>query len=203
MGPILQQLITLTGVLLGAGATFAATMYVESSKWRRSVEIRWDERRLTAYSDYAYALKTFKEVLFQLAAARGLPNLTAVSGSPVGPNALADAEAERTVKWEKVLLLGSVEAIASARRWHKAAVEFSHFVLGENTDTVEYLRLFDVMGTRRDEFYACARADLGVRDIELPPGEGISLPPHQRHLLSPALPDRGPTSVDGDPACKG
>ncbi|WP_051192603.1 hypothetical protein [Nocardia jiangxiensis] len=69
MGPLLQQLITLAGVLVGAGATFAATTHTERIKWRRSIETRWDDKRLIAYSEYANALKLFMEVLFQQAVA--------------------------------------------------------------------------------------------------------------------------------------
>lgn len=185
MEPLLQQLITLAGVVLGAGSTFAATTYVERAKWRRSIETRWDDPRLTAYSEYADALKVFLHVLYRHAAAKGLPDLATPADEPIAPNALADADAKRSVKWERVLLLGSSETIAAARRWHKAAHDFTYLVLSERPAQDEYLRQYEIMGHLRDEFYLAARTDLGVRGGDAPASEGVWLRPDQSHLLAP------------------
>ncbi|WP_328391958.1 hypothetical protein [Nocardia sp. NBC_00416] len=184
MGPILQQLVTLAGVLLGAGSTFAATTYIERSKWRRSFETRWDDMRLTAYSEYADALKAYLQILYRYGAEKGLPNLTTPADEPLAPNVLAEANAARSVKWERVLLLGSSNTIAAARRWHKAAHDLTYLVFEEHPGPDRYVRLYESMGSLRDDFYVCARADLGVRGGSVPTSEGAWLPPHQAHLLT-------------------
>ncbi|MBF6331718.1 hypothetical protein [Nocardia transvalensis] len=180
MSPVVQQLFTLAGVVLGAGATFTVTTSIERTKWRRSLDTRWDDKRLAAYSEYANALKKFVDVLLRIAAAKGYPAGMQPVDRGGGLEALADADADRTVKWEAVLLLGSPEAIEAARRWHKAAWHFSLGVLGEGVDHQEYLRLFEAMGHRRNEFYDCARADLGVTSGPVPAAVGAWLPPKYR-----------------------
>lgn len=189
MGPILQQLITLAGVLLGAGATFAATTYVERTKWRRTIDTRWDDKRLVAYSEYGNSVKSKLEVLFRHAAERGLPNLTTPADEPLAPNALAGAEAERTVKWEQVLLLGSPETIAAARCWHMAVYDFGFMVLEETPSQESFLDQYRLLGSLRNDFYTCARADLGIRGANLP-GEGRNWIPPYAHL--PELPSGDP-----------
>lgn len=191
MGPVLQQLVTLAGVLLGAGATFAATTYVERIKWRRTIDTRWDDKRLIAYSAYGNAVKSKLEVLFRHAAERGLPNLTTPADEPLAPNALADAEAERTVKWEQVLLLGSPETIAAARRWHMGVYDFGFMVLEEATSQESFLDQYRLLGSLRNDFYACARADLGIRGANLP-SEGRNWVPPFAHLRELASGDPRP-----------
>ncbi|WP_157120502.1 hypothetical protein [Nocardia fusca] len=191
MGPLLQQVVTLAGVLVGAGATFVATTSVERAKWRRAIDTRWDEKRLAAYVEYANAVKTILEVVFRLAAQRGLPNLTTPADEPLVANALADAEAHRTVKWEQVLLLGSPDTIVAARRWHMAVYDFSFLAMEESPEQEEFLRQFRVLGTLRDDFYACARTDLGVRGATRR-GDGDNwLPPYVNSRVSSAATESG------------
>jgi hypothetical protein len=140
-------MVTLAGVLVGAGATFVATTSIERAKWRRAIDTRWDEERLAAYVEYANAVKTILEIVFRLAAQRGLPNLTTPADEPLAANALADAEAHRTVKWEQVLLLGSPDTIVAARQWHMAVYDFSFLAMEESPEQEEFLRQFRVLGT--------------------------------------------------------
>src|SRR5207253_3093774 len=68
----LQQLPALIGVLLGAAATFTATTAAERARWRRAQAVRWDEKRLAAYSEYAHAMKKLISIAVQLATTRGV-----------------------------------------------------------------------------------------------------------------------------------
>lgn len=181
MSTVVQQLLTLTGVVLGAGATYTVTALTERAKWRRSLDTRWDDKRLAAYTEYANGLKKSLEVSYRLAATHGYPASTQPIDLDTGLQALAVAEADRTAKWETVLLLGSPEAIAAARRWHKAAWMLRYVARGETTiEHDEYVRLYESMGRLRDEFYEAARADLGIKSGALPVGEGAWLPPGYR-----------------------
>lgn len=177
MSSVWQQLLPMVGVVLGAGGTFAATAMNERVKWRRSQDTRWDDKRLTAYSEYANSLKEYVQLSYRLAAARGYPAVALPMGIEEGLTALAAAEAEKTVKWETVLLLGSPEAVAAARSWNRAAWDLGWPARGHVIEHAEYLRLYSEMGRRRNEFYECARADLGVRTGALPPGDQPWLPP--------------------------
>ncbi|MFV2102973.1 hypothetical protein [Micromonospora sp. LOL_024] len=57
MGNLVGQLPALLGVLVGAVGTILATSLTDRSRWRRSQTVRWDERRLDAYAEFARVLK--------------------------------------------------------------------------------------------------------------------------------------------------
>lgn len=177
MSPVTQQLLTLAGVLVGAGATFSATTLIERAKWKRGLDTRWDDKRLAAYIEYANALKESLNICMRLAEANGYPAGVQPIDRDAGIQAWVAADTERTTKWEAVLLLGSAEGIAAARQWHKAVWRFRYFVVGTNVDHEEYLRSFETMGRLRNQFYACARADLGVKRGALPEEFGAWMPP--------------------------
>ncbi|MCM6778524.1 hypothetical protein NDR87_34080 [Nocardia sp. CDC159] len=178
MNPVVQQLITLAAVVLGGASTFTVTTLIERGKWQRSQDVRWDDKRLVAYSEYANALKQYVQVSYRLAAARGYPAVAQPIDLEGGLQELAAAEAEKTVKWETVLLLGSPEAVAAARAWNRAAWELGWAAKGQVVfEQADYLRRNAEMGRRRNEFYACARRDLGVTTGELPPGDQQWLSP--------------------------
>jgi hypothetical protein len=50
VNPIVAQVLTIAGVLLGSAATFVATHTIERTRWRRAQSSRWDDKRLAAYS---------------------------------------------------------------------------------------------------------------------------------------------------------
>ncbi|MFB7717046.1 hypothetical protein [Nocardia sp. NPDC056100] len=177
MSSVMQQLLPLVGVVLGVGTTFAATSMNERAKWRRSHGTRWDDKRLAAYSEYANSLKQYVQVSYRLAAARGYPAVALPIDIDAGLQALAEAEADKTIKWETVLLLGSPEAVAAARSWNRAAWELGWPARGHAMEHAEYLRLYSEMGRRRNAFYESARADLGVLTGALPPGDQPWMPP--------------------------
>lgn len=54
---LLEQLPALIGVLLGALGTYSVTALTERKRWQRQLTVRWDERRVIAYMEYAHAIK--------------------------------------------------------------------------------------------------------------------------------------------------
>jgi hypothetical protein len=52
-----SQLPALIGVIVGSVLSYAGRALTERSKWKRSQEVRWDARRVEAYSQYASAVK--------------------------------------------------------------------------------------------------------------------------------------------------
>lgn len=168
MSPVVQQLLTLAGVLLGASASFAATTLTERSRWRRTHSTRWDDKRLLAYTDYANAIKTAVHVCYRLAGTRGFPAGGVAVDLETGLKELSDAERDRTVKWELVLLLGSPTVTAAARRWHECLWRLEALARGEAATEEDFLTMHVDFNQARDVFYGCARADLGVTSGELP-----------------------------------
>ncbi len=171
-------MLTIFGVVLGAGTTFTFTTWAERARWRRTEQAKWDDRRLVAYNEFAHALKQYVLVSMRISAARGFPNAVQPMDIDEGLRALAEADSEKSLKWEIVLLVGSSEAVAAARKWNKAAWELGHVATGTEMTHEEYVRRYEDMGALRNEFYECARADLGVRGGGLPPGNRAWIPPN-------------------------
>jgi hypothetical protein len=117
----LQSLPALIGVLLGALATFIKTQAAERARWHRQQSTRWDDKRLAAYTEYANAVKHVISTAVRLAAVRGIYPDDEWFGRDSTVEDLAEAEEQRTLKWEAVLLLGSNEVIAAGREWHQTA----------------------------------------------------------------------------------
>lgn len=130
-----------------------------------------------AYNEFAHALKQYVVASMRLAAARGYPNSSPPIDLDEGRIALVEADSQKTLKWEVVLLLGSPEAVSAARLWSKAAWELGYVALGADMSHDEYVRRYEEMGRRRNGFYDCARRDLGVNSGDLPRGDRAWLPP--------------------------
>lgn len=163
-----QQILTLAGVLLGAFATFVVTTLNERGRWRRAMATRWDDARLTAYSEYGDALSTATHLVHRMAAARGLPAGAQAMDVDEGLPLLAEVEQVRASKWQTVLLLGDPATIAAAREWQESVWDLSWIARGRDVTKAEYIALYEEAGRRRDAFYVAARSDLGVTSGELP-----------------------------------
>jgi hypothetical protein len=66
MDTFLGQLPALVGVLVGALASYLVTVATERRRWRRSMDTRWDERRVVAYAEYATAVKAMFDLVLRL-----------------------------------------------------------------------------------------------------------------------------------------
>jgi hypothetical protein len=157
----IQQLPTLVGVLLGALATYAATSASERARWRRSQLVRWDDKRLAVYAEYAHALKKVISIAVRLAAHRGIHPDVDVLSPDEGIPALTAAEAERTIKWEAVLLLGSDEAVVAGRKWHESVFCLQRIASGVPTG-VTWVDAVEATSQARRDFYQVARRDMGI-----------------------------------------
>lgn len=157
----LQQLPALIGVLVGALATYAATSAAERARWRRAQAVRWDDRRLTAYVEYAHAVKKVISLSVRLAAHRGVhPDIDRLAPEE-GMPALAAAEEERTMKWEAVLLLGTDRTVVAARAWHESVFRLQRFAAGEPVES-SWADAVEAVSRVRREFYESAKRDIGI-----------------------------------------
>ncbi|MBB4909741.1 hypothetical protein [Actinophytocola algeriensis] len=163
----MSQLFTLLGVVLGAAATYSVTALNERTRWRRAQEARWDDRRVNSYIDYANAVKNCVHVSSRMVAFRGLP----AGGQPLDPETglaqLAEAEHERSVKWESIQLLGSNSVIEAGRAWHQVAWRLEKIARGGPADDHDVVAVFTAHNEARGEFFRCARADLGLREHKI------------------------------------
>jgi hypothetical protein len=156
----LQQLPALVGVLVGAVATYGATSAAERARWRRAQSVRWDEKRVDAYAEYALALKQVISVTLRLVARRDSgPGAGSLPEAELA--ALDAAEEQRTVKWETVLLLGSSEVVVAARTWHQCVFRLERLAQGQPSDMSLAEAIGAVSGARRN-FYEVAKRDIGV-----------------------------------------
>ncbi|HKS48035.1 MAG TPA: hypothetical protein VJT49_23570 [Amycolatopsis sp.] len=177
MNPIVAQVLTIAGVLLGSAATFIATTTIERIRWRRTQSTRWDDKRLMAYTEYANAVKRSVRLCRRIAETRNL--LT--TGQPIDLDAafaeLAEAETERALKWETVLLLGDPATISAARAWHEQVWRLERILHEDSPDKTSFIDAYKNTMRLRNDFYACARADLDVTSGTLPELTWSSLEP--------------------------
>ncbi|MFD5336784.1 hypothetical protein [Streptomyces hawaiiensis] len=175
------QLATLLGVALGAILSMATTMIVEKARWHREQSVRWDERRLSAYAEYAHVVKDLAHRYRRIAVAKGI----AVSGAaPLEPTdevlaEVAEAEVQRSALAETVWLLGDAKT-------NTAAVRLNHCLwhlewLARELPTREqggWDQAYKDFRQARQHFLELARTGLGVRGARI--AESVPWPPPWR-----------------------
>jgi hypothetical protein len=188
VNPIVAQVLTIVGVLLGSAATFAITSTTERTRWRRTQSARWDDKRLVAYSEYANAVKHMVRLCRRIAETKGL----LATGQPIDLvsafTALAEAETERAARWEPVLLLGEPTTISAARAWSEQVWRLERILRDDSPDSSSFGNAYRSAMRLRNEFYACARADLDITSGPLPELTWKSLeppPPPPDHPTAP------------------
>lgn len=171
------QILPLVGVILGAVMSFLVSSLNERTRWRRQQAVRWDEHRLTAYAEYAHAVKELAARYQMVAAARGL-----VSGPmPVEltPEVLAELgelESRRSALSETLGLLGDTVANTASKTvdhclWRLECLARGVAMEVEQSWDQAYLEFREA----RSRYVEHARASLGVsgsvaRDVVWPAG---------------------------------
>jgi hypothetical protein len=188
VNPIIAQVLTIAGVLLGSAATFVVTSTTERIRWRRTQSARWDDKRLLAYSEYANAVKHMVRLCRRIAETKKL----LPTGQPIDLDsaftALAEAETERAARWETVMLLGEPATISAARAWSEQVWQLEHILREEHPDASAFTNAYREAMRLRNEFYARARADLDIASGPLPELTWKSLqplPPPPDHPTTP------------------
>jgi hypothetical protein len=167
-----EQLSILAGVVVGALASYLTTAATERARWQRTLNSRWDDRRVEAYATDARAVKKMINISMRVAAARGMGG----AGEPLAPtpenlDLLAAAEAERGDAWETVLLLGRPETVAAARDWHNQVWRLEWYARGLiKGEASDWDHAMTTASEARSVFYSRARNDLGVAGGNLPEG---------------------------------
>jgi hypothetical protein len=167
------QLITLLGVALGALASFVSTRLVDRSRWDREERLRWDTKRLECYSDFSKAIMQFINAGYRMAAGCGLPAAVEPLCADVGLPILATAEADLSLYWAQLLVLGSPEVIRAAQDWRSEAWRLEPFARGDRNDPAEFAMIARSRREARSRFYTAIRADLGVTSGAIPAELGM------------------------------
>ena len=162
------QLLTIVAVALGAFASYISTRMVDRSRWQREEALRWDVKRLEAYSDFASALVKFGYIAWRISAAHGLVATEHLPEPEVGLPDLVTAESEVNVQWQKILLLGSPDVIAAAHKWREEAWHLEWFARRLRSDPKEFTKATRDRREARKRFYSVARVDLAVTTGNLP-----------------------------------
>lgn len=161
MGGVVAQLPALLGVLIGTIGTIVATSIADRTRWKRNQTVRWDDRRLDAYVEFAQVLKEIHAIAVRMLA-NARPNSRGHRiDQEEGLARLADADVRHTVAWESVLLLGDAATVSAARGWRDAvwAIERAARGLTGQDDLGDLLHRAN---EARDHFYGAARGGLGV-----------------------------------------
>ncbi|HEU5109582.1 MAG TPA: hypothetical protein VFT95_13645 [Micromonosporaceae bacterium] len=160
---ISEQLPALLGVMVGAVVSYAFTSLAERGRWKRGLSIRWDERRLTAYVEFVNAVKTSANIVVLILAGRGVLTANKTLSEAEGLPMLADAEGERSLRFDAVLMLGDTDTIGAATELNRRVWRLHSFARGElPVDEEIWAEAFTEYRRARVEFHHAARKNMGV-----------------------------------------
>ncbi len=173
MSEIIQQVPTLIGVIVGALGSYLVSTVNDRLRWRREHRVRWEERRIAAYADYASAVKRIFQLTLRITAYRGIHPSARPLSPAEGMSELHVAGSDRAAKWETVLLVGTPRTVAAAREWHRTIWTLEDLASRETCDSVEFVAAVERSGRARSAFYEAARQDLGLEGDRLPEADSL------------------------------
>ncbi|MFV2020731.1 hypothetical protein [Micromonospora sp. LOL_023] len=166
---LLDQVSTILAVAVGGVLTYVGTGLTERNRWRRELSVRWDERRLAAYVDFAATAKHIALLTSRVLASRGVVTAISPIGRDEGLALLGQAESDRSVRFESILLLADEPTIAAAQALTETLWRLEGFAAGEEpVDEQTWRDGFADYRRARAEFYQQARADMGVCSARIP-----------------------------------
>jgi hypothetical protein len=159
MGTFTDQLPALLGVAVGALGTILSTQLNDRAHWNRTRAVRWDERRLEAYAQFARALKEVHYVAVRLTS----PHFHQTAEQRAEElHRLEQAEAERTKSWESMLLLGDAATVNAGREWRRGVTELVFAARDRPSAGFDRETVLREVNQARDAYYEAARAGLNV-----------------------------------------
>jgi hypothetical protein len=180
-------------VIVGALASYLTTTAAERTRWKRTLDSRWDDRRAEAYASYAQAVKDIITISSRIYAGRNITpesDSWALPPTPENLDLLESAVRKRAADWEAVLLLGHPETVAAARSWHESVWRLERWARGDATgEREDWEKVRSEVDRTRSLFYESARKDLQVKGGTLPRHAEISA----RRKMIYGDPDSAPT----------
>lgn len=182
-----SQILPLAGVVLGAVTSFVVTSTNERTRWRRQQAARWDDRRLTAYADYAHVVKELAAHYQRLAAGRGLTSgPVPAEATPELLAEVAQLESRRSALSESLGLLGDTEANTASKSVDRSLWRLEALARGVDTpDEQDWGHAYLQFRQARDRYVEQARASLGVPG---PAGRPVPWRPNGRGPAGPPAP---------------
>jgi len=162
------QLLTLLGVAIGALASFVSTRSLDRRRWQREQSFHWGTKRLETYSEFANTMMRFSNIANRVAAARGLPINVQPLNIEVGLPALAEAERDLSMQWERILMLASPAVVLAAGNWRNMVGHLEWFARGFRDDPAEFTKARLDRREARMRFYSTVRTDLSADSSEIP-----------------------------------
>jgi hypothetical protein len=160
MSNFLGAIPALIGVVVGV----AAAGWTDMVRWKRSQVVRWDERRVDAYAEYARANKKMHLSALKVVDPHRIDNLAKPINRKAGLETLAQHEALRSEAWEKILLLADQATAHAALRWHNIVASEAKFARSRPDDAKsdDWIALVRSSDQARDHFYEAARKSVNV-----------------------------------------
>ncbi|MDG4858532.1 hypothetical protein P8605_10275 [Streptomyces sp. T-3] len=153
------------GVVVGAIGSYLAITRGDQARFRREQAARWEERRLTAYADYARSLKKSVTLTYRIAAHLGNdPHPHPLSPEEAAPR-LADATDARDPAGEAPLMLGTPDVVEKARDWVVVVMDMEGFLRDQTHNPETWSAMLKRQRAARERYYTAVR-----RDLALPPG---------------------------------
>ncbi|MGC4878369.1 hypothetical protein ACLQ26_19185 [Micromonospora sp. DT43] len=194
MSTLLTQLPALLGVLVGTLGTILATSLADRARWRRNQSVRWDERRLDAYVEFAHALKESHAVALRMTADLRPGSYSHPIDRDEGLARLAESDARRTLVWENLLLLGDEPTVVAGANWRDTIWQVERVARGIVDVQPDIVEMVSRVNEARDIYYRAARHSLGVRGGSVEQSAAL----RQALLSRPsATPTGGTTGDDG------
>ncbi len=160
MSNFLGAIPALIGVVVGVGAAG----WADRVRWKRGQTVRWDERRVDTYAEYARVIKKIHMTTLGIVDPRMADNPAKPINREAGLEMIAQAEAHRAEAWETILLLADQATAHAALRWHNVVKGEAEFARSrpndaESDDWIAAVRSVD---EARDRFYEAADKSVNV-----------------------------------------
>lgn len=155
------QLITVVAVLAGAAGTYVVGRLNDRDRYSRELRLRWDQRRLDAYTAYVTAAKMVGATANAILGFR----LKGVSQDDLTTRIeeLARLEARRTEAFEALPLLADGATIEAAHALNESIWQLEQLARSGQVPTEEkWLAFADQWITTLNNFHAAARECLSV-----------------------------------------
>lgn len=194
---VVEQLVTIAAVLLGALATYWTNAAAEKMRNRHELLTRWDDRKLSAYEGYVDSVRV--SVFLAVRRYEHREGLRASEQPEAELIAEQSAAARlRGQAFERIMLLGGDEVIEAAHLLNAVAIEIDWQADGTVPVTLDEWRdRHRAVFRAINEFHDAARRDLGVQGQvsgEQHPERDLLLPPARHAEESTAVERAGDES---------
>ncbi|MFI0453740.1 hypothetical protein [Actinomadura sp. 6N118] len=171
-----DQIFTLSGVALGAIASYLVGSLGERARFRRELAKGWGDRKLDAYAGYIRDVKQVHMLAQRITAARGVHDRNIPLSPEEGLPLIAEASVRRSLSSEQVTLLASAETLATLRRVNEEARILMQFARGVSSSAEDFHQAIRSFTQALDDFHTCARSELGVPGTHLVRDNPAALP---------------------------